>query len=82
MVQNPQSSESGIKYSALIELSYFDPIRFVIVDPMHNLFLDTAKRMMKIWTDWDLVTKNSMTVIQTVLIQSNLLMILVVYLEK
>ena len=34
--------ETGIKYSVLIELDYFDPIRFTIVDPMHNLFLGTA----------------------------------------
>ena len=36
-------SQTGIWYSVLTELSYFDPIRFT----MHNLFLGTAKRVMK-----------------------------------
>ena len=39
-------AESGIKYTSLIELPYFDPIRFTIVDPTHNLFLGTAKYVM------------------------------------
>ena len=33
----------GLRYSALIELPYFDPIRHTVIDPMHNLFLGTAK---------------------------------------
>ena len=45
-------TESGIKYSP-----YFDPIRFTIVDPMHNLFLGTAKMMLKkIWLERGLIT--------------------------
>ena len=33
-----------------MQLEYFDCIRFTIVDPMHNLFLGTAKHMMKnVW---------------------------------
>ena len=36
----------------LMELEYFDPIRFTIIDPMHHLFLGTAKYMMKnIWME-------------------------------
>ena len=53
---NTQSSlgrletETGVKYSILTKLPYFDPIRFTIIDPMHNLFLGTAKHVMKkIW---------------------------------
>ena len=48
-------SSTGIKYSILTELPYFNPIRFTIVDPMHNLFLGTAKHMMKLWTERDLI---------------------------
>ena len=33
----------GSRYSLLMELPYFDTVRFHIVDPMHNLFLGTAK---------------------------------------
>lgn len=39
----------GIRYSVLIELPYFDPARMCIIDPMHNLFLGTAKYMLVIW---------------------------------
>ena len=31
-----KQSEAGYWYSVLLRLSYFDPTRFLIVDPMHN----------------------------------------------
>ena len=38
------SQEFGITHrSCLLDLKYFDIIRFCTVDPMHNLFLGTAK---------------------------------------
>ncbi len=56
---------TGIKYSILIELPYFDPIRFTIVDPMHNLFLGTAKHMMKrVWLPKGVVTNEQLNLIQ------------------
>jgi len=42
-------SISGLRYSVLLDLPYFDPVRYCVVDPMHNLFLGTGKRMMKVW---------------------------------
>ncbi|KAL3879731.1 hypothetical protein ACJMK2_032017 [Sinanodonta woodiana] len=39
----------GIRYSVLLELHYFDPVRMTIIDPMHNLFLGSAKHMLKNW---------------------------------
>ena len=43
-------SELGARYSVLQELEYFDCIRYFVVDPMHNLYLGTAKHMMKnVW---------------------------------
>lgn len=42
-------SKYGTRYSVLIELPYFSPVRMAIVDPMHNLFLGTAKHMLNIW---------------------------------
>ena len=40
----------GVRYSPLIEVPYFDPIRFCIIYPMHNLFLGTAKAVLKdVW---------------------------------
>ena len=56
-------SQTGIRYSVLTELPYFVPIRF---NPTHNLFLGTAKRLMKkIWIENDIIAKDKMKVIQT-----------------
>ena len=35
--------EHGVRYSLLLELPYFDPVKMCGVDPMHNLLLGTAK---------------------------------------
>ncbi|KAG1447243.1 hypothetical protein G6F56_009321 [Rhizopus delemar] len=39
----------GTRFSALHNLAYFDVVRCTSVDPMHNLFLGTAKKMVHIW---------------------------------
>ena len=44
-VQKSIESDHGIRYSVLLELPYFNPIRFAVVDPMHNLFLGTGKHV-------------------------------------
>lgn len=41
--------EHGIRYTCLLQLSYFDASRMCIVDPMHNLLLGTAKRAVELW---------------------------------
>ena len=41
----------GVHLSALTKLEYFDCVRFHIIDPMHNLFLGTAKYVLKLWTE-------------------------------
>ena len=38
-------SECGCRPSVLLDLPYFDPVRMLLLDPMHNLFLGTAKHM-------------------------------------
>ena len=49
--RNLLGQQSGITYySILLRLDYLDVIRFCTVDPMHNLFLGTVKRMFKLWT--------------------------------
>ena len=40
-------SELGCRYSVLLKLPYFDPVRMNIIDPMHNLFLGSAKHFTK-----------------------------------
>ena len=47
--RNKLESEFGCRYTVLLQLPYFDPTRMLIIDPMHNLFLGTAKRMKSIW---------------------------------
>lgn len=40
----------GTRYTELLRLPYFDCVRFTIVDPMHNLFLGSAKHVMQnVW---------------------------------
>ena len=41
----------GVRYSELHSLPYYDPVRMHVVDPMHNLFLGTAKRVFKVWIE-------------------------------
>ncbi|OAD68308.1 hypothetical protein PHYBLDRAFT_117547 [Phycomyces blakesleeanus NRRL 1555(-)] len=43
--------QHGTRFSELHCLHYFDPVRCTIVDPMHNVFLGTAKRMISVWKD-------------------------------
>ncbi len=41
-------SKYGVRYSIL---PYFDPIKFTVIDPMHNLFLGTGKHVFKVWVE-------------------------------
>lgn len=51
----------GCRYSVLLDLPYFDPVRMTIIDPMHNLFLGTAKHIMRnVWMKLDLVTTSDL----------------------
>ena len=48
--------ESGARYSILFELSYYDAIRFANIDSMYNVFLGTAKHVMAMWKDRNILT--------------------------
>lgn len=37
------SKSTGVKYSELVRLPYFDPVRMVVVDPMHSFLLGLVK---------------------------------------
>ncbi|OAD76909.1 hypothetical protein PHYBLDRAFT_165407 [Phycomyces blakesleeanus NRRL 1555(-)] len=55
--------ENGTRWSDLHRLSYFDPVRFTVIDPMHNLYLGTAKRMIQIWCECNYINeKNQLTI--------------------
>lgn len=51
-----KESELGCRYSCLLQLSYFDPVRMLIIDPMHNLYLGTAKYIFNLWIERKLIT--------------------------
>ena len=38
----------GVRYTPLLDLDYYHPIKFCAIDPMHNLFLGTAKTFMRL----------------------------------
>ena len=54
----------GARYSVLFELPYYDAVRFAVIDTMHNLFLGTAKHVMTIWKDHEIITKENFNIIQ------------------
>jgi hypothetical protein len=57
--------QNGVRWSELLRLPYFDPIRFITIDPMHCLFLGIAKWLVKrIWIDEGILTSNSLNKIQ------------------
>ena len=52
-------SQFGTRFSVLGELPYFDTIRMCTIDPMHNLFMGTAKLMIKIWKELKFIDRNA-----------------------
>lgn len=44
---NSEESKTGCRYSELLLLPYFDAPKMLIIDPMHNLFLGSAKYFLK-----------------------------------
>ncbi len=59
-------SKYGCRYSVLLKLPYFDPVRMAIIDPMHNLYLGTAKRLLKdVWVAESFISSTDMNLIQS-----------------
>ncbi|KAI9003532.1 hypothetical protein CLU79DRAFT_714317, partial [Phycomyces nitens] len=56
--------ENGVRWSQLHRLGYFDLVRGTIINPMHNLFLGTAKRMLEKWTASGLLTDRDLREMQ------------------
>ena len=57
--------QTCVRWSELLRLPYFDPIRFTIVDLMHCLFLGISKWIVKrIWVDEGILTSNDLRSIQ------------------
>lgn len=56
--------EVGVRYSDLLRLPYLDIVRCHIIDPMHNLFLGTAKNVTSLWKETGILTDSSFIAIQ------------------
>ena len=64
--QVEQESAQGLRYSALLMLPYFNAPRMLIVDPMHNLFLGTAKHFLQhIWVDCSVLNDQTWEILQS-----------------
>lgn len=61
----------GTYYSVLIELNYFDAITFCVIDPMHNLFLGTAKKVFKLWVERYILSKKKLEKVESRLEEVN-----------
>ena len=58
------ATKYGVYYSCLLQLEYFDAVRFTAIDPMHNLFLGTAKNVFKLWVKKNLLSKKDLKVLE------------------
>ena len=54
----------GVRYSELLRLPYFDIIHYHVIDPMHNLLLGTAKHMLSLWKELELLNSEHFSIIQ------------------
>jgi hypothetical protein len=58
-------SRTHVRWSEMLRLPYFDPIRFLVVDPMHNLFLGIAHWIVKrLWIDSGRITKTDLELME------------------
>lgn len=59
-----KESELGCRYSCLLQLPYFDVVRMLTIDPMHNLYLGTAKLVFStVWVKRDIVNRKALDII-------------------
>ena len=49
----------GTRYSVLVDLPYYLSVRMAIIDPMHNLFLGTAKHMLRLWKEIEILNDDA-----------------------
>lgn len=54
-------SNHGTKYSILLKLPYYDAIKFVVIDPMHNLLLGTTKHCFRTWKEVGILSSELIT---------------------
>ena len=62
--KNFKELEKGSRFTELMHLPYYNCVRFAIIDPMHNLFLGTAKRTMEKWIKAEYLSKRELETLQ------------------
>ncbi|KAG2191502.1 hypothetical protein INT47_010971 [Mucor saturninus] len=62
--QKRMEKENGVRWSELHNLEYFNVVECTIIDPMHNLFLGTSKRVMEKWRSAGLITNRDLADMQ------------------
>lgn len=62
--QIEKESLLGCRYSAFLDLPYFNAPRFLVIDPMHNLFLGTGKHMINLWIQSNILASSNFLEIQ------------------
>ena len=70
-MQNKNGADESRTFTGM-EFEYFDSIQQHVIDPMHNLFLGTAKRMFKYWIEKDILTKENLKLIDNKLREFNI----------
>ena len=58
-------SQVGCRYSCLLQLPYFDAVRMLIIDPMHNLYLGTAKNIFRFWRSSGIIDERALRVVNS-----------------
>ena len=65
--RNTLELNTGSRFTELMHLVYYDCIRFSIIDPMHNLFLGSSKRILQSqWMDNYLCRKDMVAIQQNI----------------
>ena len=54
----------GVRYTKLLDLPYYSSVIMCTIDPMHNLFLGTAKHLFKTWIEQGIISQADLQAIQ------------------
>ena len=54
----------GSRFTEFFHLPYYNTIRYAIIDPLHNLYLGTAKRLHHHWIEIGLLNNSNLKLIQ------------------
>ena len=59
-----KAQELGTRYTVLLELPYYSSVSTCVIDPVHNLFLGTAKRVFDKWVENGVISNADLKKIQ------------------